>query len=259
MGKKKQITIHKRNEMVRGSDRYSLEAKRALNAIYWGLQKYNLFNATYINIKFSTLRKVMNFENDNRYVEKLKNGLLELQQPMELNNFMHPIQKTKYDWYSLSFLDEAGFKKDEETGEWVATIKVNPIIKHLLQIEGNFTKLELLENLNKFRTKYAMKLYEYLKSFGAFKYIDITQKHIMKLLGIDENHNTYKHYAKLKTLIERQLKDIANKSDLKEVRLMNSKTLAKEKVFRIIINPKSKRGADKIIAKTALENLIKKF
>jgi hypothetical protein len=104
-----------------------------------------------------------------------------------------------------------------------------------------------------------MKLYEYLKSFGAFKYIDITQKHIMKLLGIDENHNTYKHYAKLKPLIERQLKDIANKSDLKEVRLMNSKILAKEKTFRIIINPKNKRNVDKITAKTALENLIKRF
>jgi len=43
---------------------------------------------------------------------------------------------------------------------------------------GNFTKLELIDIVNKLRTKYAMKLYEYLQSFGGYKYIDITPLHI---------------------------------------------------------------------------------
>ncbi len=55
----------------------------------------------------------------------------------------------------------------------------------------------------------------YLQSFGGYKYIDITHKHMLKLLGLNENHKTYKHYAKLKTLIKRQLKEIAKKTDFK--------------------------------------------
>jgi hypothetical protein len=81
----------------------------------------------------------------------------------------------------------------------------------------------------------------------------------MKLLGFEPEHTTYKHYAKLKTLLERQIKEIAKKTDLRDVKLVNSKLLAKEKTFRIIINPKSKENVEKIKAKTALENLIKRF
>jgi len=44
----------------------------------------------------------------------------------------------------------------------------------------------------------------------------------------------------LSILIERQIKEIVTKSDLKEVKLMKSKSLSKDRVFRIIINPKSK-------------------
>jgi len=63
----------------------------------------------------------------------------------------------------------------------------------------------------------------------------------------------------LTTLLERQLKEIAKKSDLTEVKLMKSKLLTKEKTFRIQINPKSKKDADKLEAQTALDSLIKRF
>ncbi len=49
--------------------------------------------------------------------------------------------------------------------------------------------------------------------------------------AVSENHKTYKHYAKLKTLIKRQLKEIAKKTNLKEVKLLDYKTLAKEKIL----------------------------
>jgi len=39
----KKITIHKKNEMIRGGDRYSIYAKRLMNTIYWALQKHNLY------------------------------------------------------------------------------------------------------------------------------------------------------------------------------------------------------------------------
>jgi len=254
---KQKITIHKKNELVRGTDDYSLMAKRALNTIYWALQKHNLYDSPEINIKFSTLREKMNLTSTNDYVEDIKSALIELRKPMELNHYYHPVDKREYLWLSISFLDKAGFSKNEQ-GEWVVNIAVNTLIKHLMQVEGNFTKLELLPYLHKFRTKYATKLYEYLESFSAYRYLDISQKHLMQLLALSED-SKYIYMSKLTTLLERQLKEIAKKSDLTEVKLMKSKLLTKEKKFRIKINPKSKKDADKLQAQTTLESLIKRF
>ena len=253
---KQKITIHKKNEMVRGTDDYSLMAKRALNTIYWAIQKQNWYTHEYIAIRFSTMREMMNLQKDNRYVEILQDSLDELLQPMKLNNFYHPIHKENFQWFSCGMLDEAGYKKKDN--EWVVHIKVNVLFKHLMQIEGNFTKLELLPYLHKFRTKYATKLYEYLESFNGYRYLDISQKHLMQLLAINED-SKYKYYSQLKELLERQLKEISKKSDLTEVKLINSKLLTKDKKFRIQINPKSKKDADKLQAQSTLESLIKRF
>jgi hypothetical protein len=46
---------------------------------------------------------------------------------------------------------------------------------------------------------------------------------------------------------------------LVNIELIANKALAKDKTFRIIINPKSKENVKKIKAKTVLENLIKRF
>jgi len=104
-----------------------------------------------------------------------------------------------------------------------------------------------------------MKLYEYLKSFDGYKYLDISQKHLMKLFGINEDNKTYKNFAQLKRLLERQIKEIAKKTDLVDIKLIENKSLAKDKIFRIVINPKSKKNVDKLEAKSTLESLIKRF
>ena len=260
----KKIKVHKRNEVIRGSDDYSLNAKKAMNAIYYGMQKHRelgTFKHDQMTIQFTTLRKLMNLEKDGAYVEVMKEALTELMQPIHLHNYYHPIDEIEYSWYATTFLTDAGFHK-RDNGEWVAQIRVSPLMKHVMQLANNqgqgFTELELIPYLNKFRTKYAMKLYEYLKSFGAYSYLNITQKHMMKLLKLDDN-SKYRYMSDLTILVERQLKEIAKKSDLKEVKLLKSKTLAKEKIFKIQINPKSKKEADKTEAKTALDNLIKRF
>jgi hypothetical protein len=254
---KKKITIHKKHEIVRGTDDYSTMGKRALNTVYWAMQKHQMYKHDHMVIRFSTMRKMMNLESDQRYVETIKEALLELMQPMELNNFHHPIHDEVFQWYATSVLDEAGFKKNADK-EWVVHIKVSTLVRYIMQLTGGFTPLELIPYANQFRTKYAMKLYEYLKSFGAYSYLDITQKHMMKLLALDEK-SKYKYHSQLFELVERQTKEIAKKSDLQQVKLLKSKALAKDKTFRIIINPKSKKEADKTAAKTALENLVKRF
>ena len=251
------ITIHKKNEIVRGTDDYSLMAKRALNTIYWAVQKHDLYNSLEINIRFSTLREKMNLTSTNDYVEDIKGALIELRKPLELNHYYHPVDKREYIWLSISFLDKAGFSKNDQ-GEWIVNISVNALIRHLMQIDGNFTKLELLPYLHKFRTKYATKIYEYLQSFKGYRYLDISQKHLMQLLALDE-HSKYKYMSDLTTLLERQLKEISKKSNLTEVKLMNSKLLKKEKKFRILINPKSKKDVEKIQSKSIIDSLIKRF
>jgi len=252
------ITIHKKNEIIRGTDDYSLLAKRALNTIYWAYQRYpEAWKHNTGVIRFSTMRKMMNLESNNDYVEDIKKALRELREPMELNNYRHPIDNYVYSWYSMSFLDEASFRKNDND-EWLVTVRISRLIAYMMQSKSNFTKLELVPYLNKFRTKYAMKLYEYLKSFGASKYINITQKHMMKLLALKEN-SKYKYYSDLHILVERQIKEIAKKTDLVDVKLIKSKALAKKKIFLIIINPKSQKSVDKIVAKSTLENLIKRF
>ena len=92
--KKKEITIHKRNEIIRGTDMYSLNAKRCLNAIYYLYQKnrdmvleYENKGVTFMNLHFSTLRDLMNLQKDNNYVDTIKNAIKELQTTLiELNN-----------------------------------------------------------------------------------------------------------------------------------------------------------------------------
>jgi len=252
------VTIHKRNELTRGSDDYSLNAKRCLNAIYYIVQKNNLYKKDYFLLSFATLKKMMNLEKNEDYIERIKSAFLELEQPMQLNNFYHPILKETFNWYSMSFLDEAGFRK-ENNNQTSAVVRVNPVIKHLMQLDGNFTKLDLIYHMNKFRTKYAMKLYEFLKSFEDYQYIQLSQQHTMKLLGINEDDITNKHYSKLKVLIDRQLKEIIKKTDLKEIKREDSKELSKSKIYKIYIDPKSKKVPKVIDIEQSINDIIKRF
>lgn len=252
---KKKITIHKKNEFVRGSDIYSLDAKRAMNAIYYGVQKNQFYKHDMIRIRFSTLREWMSLENDNRYIERIKEALLELEQPLQLNNYYHPIMQETYAWYSMSFLNEAGIKQVED-GTWIADVQVGNLTRHLMQIKENFTELDLVQYMNKFRTKYAMKLYEYLKSFEGYQYLDVTQDHLMKLLALGEK-SKYKYYSQLYELVERQIKDIAKKSDLKELHI---KPLKADKTIRFMLNKKAPiKTADTKKLEQALEAVIKRF
>jgi len=260
----KDLTFFKRNEIIRGSDDYSLNGKKCMNAIYYLYQKnrkmligYEKRGITFMSIKFSILRNAMGLQKDNNYVAIITSAIRELQTTLiELNNWTNPITKVKYKWYSTKFLNDANI---EYKNQIYVNIEISTLFKQLMSDLTNFTRLDLIKYMNKFRTKYAMKIYEYLSSFKAYNYLDITQNHMMKLLNIDENDKNYKYYSKLTILVERQLNEISKKTDLDKVQLLHSKLLAKEKIFRIKINPKSKKISDKIEVKTVLENLIKRF
>jgi len=226
--KKKQITLHKSNEMVRGADGLSVYGKRLVNAIYYLIQNNAnqgktelLQQMEYIPLEFPYLRKMLGLEKVESYIKEIEKAFTELHKPIQLNNFRNPRDNRLYNWYSISIISEASYKIDNN--KKTAYVALAPLVKWLMihthdkELKGNFTRLELIPVINKLRTKYSMKLYEYLASFGAFRYLDITQKHLMRLFGIDENSKTYKNYSDLKRLLERQLKEIKEKTNLMEV------------------------------------------
>lgn len=260
----KNLTLHKRNEMVRGGDNYSLYAKRALNAIYYAIQyalnngNNEILKAQYVTIDFPYLRKMMGLEKVESYVTEIEKALIELQQPIQLNNFKDPRTNEILNWVSFPFISYADWAL--RGNKKVARIEFPVIIKYLIENSSieNFTKLEIIPYLNKMRTKYSMKLYEYLVSFKEFRYIDISQQHMLKLFGL-EDKKTYKNYANLFQLIKRQINEITTKTDLKNIKLIDNKVLRKEKKFRIIINPKAKNKVDDLMAKNKLNDLTNKL
>ena len=264
----KNITLHKSNEIVRGGDKLSVHGKRLVNAIYYLIQTNvnngnirAIENATYIPLEFPYLRKMLGLEKTESYIKEIESAFTELQQPIQLNNFKNPRDGKLYKWYSISMISEASWSINNN--KKIAYIALAPLIKWIMinTNEGNFTPLELIPTINKLRTKYAMKLYEYLKSFGNYRYLDIPQSHLMRLFGIDEDNKTYKYYSDLKRLLERQIKELVKKSDLKELELDDTKELKKEKVFRIYINPKAakKTAKQKDIINALKALTIKKF
>ena len=252
MARKKEITLHKSNQMVRGGDKYSVHAKRLLNAIYYVIQ-HNvnnkkaqiISNLDYIKIDIPFLRKMMGLEKVESYIKEIENAFKELQEPIELNNFRDPRNGVIYNWMSIVIIPEAKYTLYPD--KKVVEFSLSPLAKWLMinTNNGNFTKLKLIPYLNKLRTRYSMKLYEYLKSFNNYRYLEISQKHLMKIFGFEPNHKTYKHYAKLRTLLQRQINEIAKKTDLKDLKMEDNpikiKELADNKLFKIYINPKAKK------------------
>jgi hypothetical protein len=257
---RKKVTIHKKNEIIRGSDDLSVNASKTLNVIYYLLQKNNLYSAKKIKIRFSTLRELHSLSNNNDYVGRLKESLLELMKTIELNNWTNPADGKTYHWYATRFLNEANFIKEND--EWFCIIEVNNTIKQLMQIKSNFTEIDLIAYSNKLRTKYSMKLYEFFKSFETYRYIDLPQQYLLKLLGVTEN-KTYKSYYEFNRLLERQVKEIKKKTDLDKLKLVEAtKEMKKEKIFKFIINPKSKKVLQKENKKQieeTINSLIKRF
>jgi len=251
--KHQSLTIHKKNELVRGADDYSIFAKRALNAIYYFIQKENLYTYETITIPFTLMRKFLNLQKEQNYVDIMRSALLELKKPIELYHFIHPKTHKEYEWYATSFLNDVAFYKQDQ--KWYVQIEVSKLILYLMQQKGNFTKLDLLIYQNRVRTKYSMKLYEFLKSFQDYKEVSFSHEHILRLFKLQES-KTYKYFANLKRLVERQTKEIQKKTDLSYLQLEVDK---KKKTFLFKLDPRAKQEAPSEQVKEAnLEQLLKR-
>ena len=249
--KKKEVTIHKSNQIIRGGDKLSLIAKRALNVIYYSVQrnvnegKTNIIqNLDYLPIQFPFLRQMLGLNRVESYITEIEKALKELQTTtLTLNNFTNPKDGQFYNWYSMSFLSDVSWMVDKQTGIKKAYVALPPLIKHLMinTNNGNFTSIDLIPTINKLRTRYSVKLFEFFQSFKKFRYIDLPQDYLIKILGLEEKKD-YKYYSHLFRLLERQIKEIAKKTDLIYLKLLEPpKDFKKAKLYRFIINPNSKK------------------
>ena len=250
----KKIQIHKKNELIRGTDDLSVYAKRMLNTIYYIVQKNELYDQKYFIVEARQLKKYLGLENVKDYTNVIRKTLDELQEKkIELHNYYDPLQKKLFTWLPIHFLQyPTGEYKDKNSGLLKFQIALNPLILHLMKIKKNFTKLDLIPYTLKFRSKYNYKLYEFLKSFESYNYIRISLNHLNKLL------NTNKKYpSKMLELLERNIKELKEKTDLKNLEV---KYIKSERHFKIKINPKSKKTPPtNAIINNIINKTIKKF
>ena len=228
-----EITILKRNEIIRGhSGELDINSRRLLNAIYWGIQKYKIHDNKAQNFSFSTLRSLMHLGTDERYVSIIEIALDSLMKPIKLRNYCH-IDGIEYKIFAMQFI--SGYrvtKADTNTVE----ITFNKDMNELLKVHENFTKLEFLKYSNSFRSKYTVALYEYLKSFEGYKYIDMSMDNLNELLGSNSSY-----FSDLSKVVDRCIKEIVSKSDLKHIKRRGFK---KDKFFRFYLSKDA--GAAKV-------------
>lgn len=199
---KKSIEIHKRNELVRGSmGEVSIYASKLLNAIYYLVQKQELFEEGWQNTSFKELRDLMRLENTNRYVDVIKEALTELAKPIPLSNYTDTKGK-KWDFKLMKFLDDAQVNKETE---WKVEFKIYPEMLNIMKIQqenGNFTKLDFYRLINNFKSKYTMKFYEYVVSFRSLKMISLNLETLQKIF------NSNKSFSELMRIVDRCEKEI---------------------------------------------------
>lgn len=233
------LTILKRNEIIRGhSDMFDLNAMRALNAVYWGIQKGAAHDVKGMVFEFSSLRKLMNLENDESYPKTIEKALKDLTKTIWLRNYCH-IDGIEYKVYSMRFVDSVKITKAETNK---VEVTFNPEMNKLLKEHENFTKLEFLKYSNSFRSKYTVALYEYLKSFESYKYIDMSMESLNTLLGCKTSY-----FSDLTKIIDRSLNDIKTKSDLDHIKKRNFK---KDKYIRFYLNPNGNKNSVKRLLKS---------
>ncbi len=249
----KKIQIHKKNELIRGTDDLSVFAKRLLNTIYYIVQKNDLYDQKYFIVEARQLKDYLGLKNVKDYTNIIRQTLDELQEKkIELYNYYDPLQKQLYRWLPIHFLQYPTGEYKDKTGIVKFQIALNPLIRYLMKIKKNFTKLDLIPYTLKFRSKYNYKLYEFLKSFENYRYIRITLKHLNKLLNTDK-----KYPSKMLELLKRNIKELKEKTDLKDLEV---EYIKEEKHFKIYINKKSKRTPPpNAVINNIIQKTIKKF
>ena len=213
---KKEISIHKRNELVRGANPYTLNAQRLGNAIYHHIQKNNHFEDTPFKIPVQEVIEIMNLGKSNRYIELIKKALLELSTPIEVYNpiILALFNKNKNQetlWKLIQFVTDTELIKDGKTSYITGRMSSSMRVLIASSNEGNFTPLVLNTYLAKLKSKHSYVLYEYIESYkndnNRKAKIELGFERLDKMFNL-KGSAKYKYFSKFLPLLERSVEDI---------------------------------------------------
>ena len=221
MEDKKEFSIHKRNEIIRGSNTYSLVAHKLANAIYHHIQLNRIFKDEVFEIRINTLRDIMGLTNNNNYIDVIKKSVKELAMPIELYNLdrITGHRKRGQDtlWQVVQFLHDPEIYKEGK--DVFLEARMSPTMRVLIanSAEGNFTPLVLNKHLNDVKSKHSYVLYEYMKSFENFNVIGnkipLDFERLDHMFNLEHNKK-YRYFSSFKQLLERCVEDLNNNTDM---------------------------------------------
>ncbi len=240
MSEHKEISIHKRNELVRGANPYTLNAQRLGNAIYHHIQINKHFEDAPFKIPVQDVIEIMNLGKSKRYIELIKKSLIELTKPIEIYNPKILSLFTKNDkqtvlWKAIPFISDVQLTKEGKTTyiEGSMSNSMRIILAH--SNEGNFTPLVLNTYLTKLQSKHSYVLYEYIESYKNDN--NRKSKIVFSFERLDKMFNLkgsakYKYFSKFLPLLERSIEDI-NKNTNMYVKLAVDKQRKQYIIYRI--------------------------
>ncbi len=236
----KEISIHKRNELVRGANPYSLHAQRLGNAIYHHIQSSNHFESIPFKIEVQNVVEIMNLQKNNSYIDVIKKSLLELTNPIEIYNprVLELFNKDKNQrilWKAVQFISDAELVKKGKTtyitGQLTNSMRI--LLAH--SNEGNFTPLVLNTYLAKLQSKHSYVLYEYIESYkndnNRKSKIGLGFERLDKMFNL-KGSAKYKYFSKFLPLLERSIEDI-NKNTNMYLKLAVDKKQKQYIIYRI--------------------------
>lgn len=182
----------------------SLGAMKALDAI---LHIYQQTQEIKMQLELSYLRNKLGLQNNNAYVDRIKNYLLELKLPFELRDFHDADTGRSISWALTSFLNDVKSYKDTQH---LVEINISENFLNYMVEKAGYTNIDLSMS-KKFKTKYGYKIYEmYLRYYSMPNKIDNSLGIIKKTLEEmnDKFGTTHKHASKMMEGINRGLQEI---------------------------------------------------
>jgi len=216
MQKNKEISIHKRNELTRGANPYSLNAQRLGNAIYHHIQLNKHFEDVPFKIPVQDVIEIMNLKKNKAYIDVVKKSLVELTKPIEIYNPIILALFKKHDkqtvlWKAIPFIADAQLTKEGKTTYIEGSMSSSMRILLAHSNEGNFTPLVLNTYLTKLQSKHSYVLYEYIESYKNDKNrkskIELGFERLDKMFNL-KGAAKYKYFSKFLPLLERSVEDI---------------------------------------------------
>ena len=235
----KDISIHKRNEMIRGGNAYSLAAQRLGNGIYHHVQINKLYESKPFKIPIRDVRSIMKLDNNNAYVEVVKRSLKELSTPFVLYNAndlipFHTKGKETL-WKSVQFLLEPEIIKEGKNIYISGRMSDNIRVLIANSNEGNFTQLILNTHLNNVKSKHSYALYEYIMSYNNHPQyknrLELRQERLDHMFNLLESKK-YKYFSSFLQVLERCIIDINDNTDM-YLKLAVDKKAKKYIIYRI--------------------------